>query len=124
MKPRTCFTFCSSGEPPLIVIVPLVGWDNPTSIFMVEVFPAPFGPINPNTVPFSTVREIFLTTHTFFLPVPYVFERLEIIMSFIECIVSEIIKLDKKYLYAILYLECSLRLVPEKQESVRAYKDF
>lgn len=38
-------------------------------------------------------------------------------MSFIECIVSEIIKLDKKYLYAILYLECSLRLVPENQEN-------
>src|SRR5574344_865120 len=46
---------------PQMTAVPLVGVRNPVIILMVVDFPAPFGPRNPRTSPFSTVKDIPFT---------------------------------------------------------------
>src|ERR1700690_1023928 len=58
MKPRRRFNWSGSRikSCPSILTVPRVHSCNPETARMVVVFPAPFGPIRPQTSPASTVR--------------------------------------------------------------------
>jgi hypothetical protein len=50
-----------SGSIPKTCIVPEVLGETQAIIFIVEVFPAPFGPRKPNNSPFFTVKLILST---------------------------------------------------------------
>ena len=49
---------------PLNNIFPLVGFNNPTIILIEVLFPAPFGPKNPNISPFLISKDRLFTTAT------------------------------------------------------------
>ena len=62
MKPIFFLVAVIDGAWPPTEISPPSGLFMPTSIFMVVVFPAPFGPRNPKTDPVGIVSESLLTT--------------------------------------------------------------
>lgn len=53
--------FFFEGSFPLTVIFPFVAVSSVVSIFIVVVFPAPFGPRNANIFPFSTENDMLST---------------------------------------------------------------
>ena len=58
---RLIFSFCLYTSNPATVALPEVGIDNPQSMRIAVVFPAPFAPRKPNISPLFTSNEIALT---------------------------------------------------------------